>query len=196
MSERTSQIERNTRETQIKLQLDLDGNGVANIDTGVPFFDHMLELFTKHSLINLDIQATGDIEVDYHHTVEDVGIVLGDAVNEALGDRKGIRRYGWCLMPMDETLSRVAIDLGGRPYMVFEVDHPERKIRDFDLGLIEEFWRSFVTQGRLNLHATYLYGKDVHHAYESIFKGVAKALDYAITRDERVQGVPSSKGTI
>jgi len=196
MSERTSQIERNTRETQIKLQLDLDGNGVANIDTGVPFFDHMLELFTKHSLINLDIQATGDIEVDYHHTVEDVGIVLGDAVNEALGDRKGIRRYGWCLMPMDETLSRVAIDLGGRPYMVFEVDHPERKIRDFDLGLIEEFWRSFVTQGRLNLHATYLYGKDVHHAYESIFKGVAKALDYAITRDDRVQGVPSSKGTI
>jgi imidazoleglycerol-phosphate dehydratase len=196
MSDRTASIERNTRETQIKLSLNLDGSGTSSIDTGVPFFDHMLELFTKHSLIDLDIKATGDLEVDYHHTVEDVGIVLGDALNEALGDRKGIRRYGWCLLPMDETLSRVAIDLGGRPYMVFQVDHPERKIRDFDLGLIEEFWRSFVTQGRLNLHATYLYGKDVHHAYESIFKGVAKALEYAITRDPRVQGVPSSKGTI
>ncbi|MFT5123054.1 MAG: imidazoleglycerol-phosphate dehydratase [Kiritimatiellia bacterium] len=196
MSERTATIQRDTRETQIHLTLNLDGTGQANIDTGVPFFNHMLELLTKHALIDLDVKATGDLDVDYHHTVEDVGLVLGQALNQALGDRKGIRRYGHALLPMDEALARVAIDLGGRPYLVFEVNHPERKILDFDLGLLEEFFRAFITEGRLNLHAAHLYGKDVHHAYESIFKGVAKALDMALTRDPRVQGVPSSKGTI
>jgi imidazoleglycerol-phosphate dehydratase len=196
MSERTATIQRDTSETQISLSLNLDGTGKAKIETGVPFFNHMLELLTKHALIDLEVQASGDLEVDYHHTVEDVGLVLGQALNHALGDRKGIRRYGYSLLPMDEALARVAIDLGGRPYLVFEVNHAERKIRDFDLGLLEEFFRAFTTEGRLNLHAAHLYGKDVHHAYESIFKGVAKALDMALSLDPRVAGVPSSKGAI
>ena len=196
MSERTATIQRDTSETQISLSLNLDGTGKARIETGVPFFNHMLELLTKHALIDLEVQASGDLEVDYHHTVEDVGLVLGQALNQALGDRKGIRRYGYSLLPMDEALARVAIDLCGRPYLVFEVNHAERKIRDFDLGLLEEFFRAFTTEGRLNLHAAHLYGKDVHHAYESIFKGVAKALDMALSLDPRVAGVPSSKGAI
>lgn len=193
---RTATIERNTRETQIRCKLNLDGSGVSKIDIGVPFMNHMLELLAKHALFDLDIKATGDLDVDDHHTVEDVGIVLGDALNQALGDRKGIKRYGWCYLPMDETLSRVAVDLGGRPYLVFQVEHAAKKIKTFDLGLVEEFFKGFTTQGRLNLHAAHLYGRDPHHAYESIFKGLAKALDQACQRDPRVKGLPSSKGLI
>lgn len=193
---RTARIERNTRETQITCSLNLDGEGKSSIQTGVPFFDHMLELLAKHALFDLEIKATGDLAVDDHHTVEDCGIVLGDALNQALGDRKGIKRYGWCYLPMDETLSRVAIDLGGRPYLVFQVDHPATHIKTFALGLVEEFFKGFTTQGRLNLHATHIYGKDPHHAYESIFKGLAKCLDQACARDPRVKGLPSSKGMI
>lgn len=196
MSTRISQRERNTRETRISLTLNLDGEGRAEIQTGVGFLDHMLELLTKHALLDLTVKASGDLHVDDHHTVEDVGIVLGDALNEALGDRKGIRRYGWCLLPMDEAMARVALDLGGRPFLVYEIDHPATHIKDFDLQLLEEFWRAFSTQARMNLHIAQLYGKDVHHAHEAVFKGVAKSLDWAKQVDPRVRGVPSSKDLI
>lgn len=196
MTARTSTQTRKTRETQITLSLTLDGSGIAKISTGVGFLDHMLELLTKHALLDLKVEAKGDLHVDDHHTVEDVGIVLGEALNEALGDRKGIRRYGWALLPMDEALARVALDLGGRPFLVYEIDHPATHIKDFDLQLLEEFWRAFSTQARMNLHIAQLYGKDVHHAHEAVFKGVAKALDQAKQHDPRVQGVPSSKNLI
>lgn len=193
---RTASLKRTTRETDISIRLDLDGTGVAAIDTGVPFFDHMLELLSKHSLIDMQIRAKGDLEVDYHHTVEDVGLALGEVLNKALGDRRGITRYGWSLVPMDDALSRVAVDLGGRPYLVYQVANRKQKIRDFDLGLIEHFFRSFCEQSRMNLHLHQLYGSDPHHAYESMFKGLAKALYMACTVDPRVTGVPSSKGKI
>ena len=196
MSERTATLERNTRETRISLTLNLDGAGKSEISTGVGFLDHMLELLTKHALLDLQVRCDGDLHVDDHHTVEDVGIVLGDALNQALGDRRGIRRYGWSLLPMDEAMARVALDLGGRPFLVYDIDHPGTHIKDFDLQLLEEFWRAFSTQARMNLHIAQLYGKDVHHAHEAVFKGVAKALDLAKQRDERVQGVPSSKDLI
>jgi len=196
MNTRTASKHRKTRETDIALTLNLDGSGVANINTGVGFLDHMLELITKHALLDLTVEAKGDLHVDDHHTVEDVGIVLGEALNEALGDRKGIRRYGWALLPMDEAMARVALDLGGRPFLVYEIDHPATHIKDFDLQLLEEFWRAFSTQARMNLHIAQLYGKDVHHAHEAVFKGVAKALDYAKQHDPRVKGVPSSKDLI
>jgi len=196
MNTRTASKHRKTRETDIALTLNLDGSGVANITTGVGFLDHMLELITKHALLDLTVEAKGDLHVDDHHTVEDVGIVLGEALNEALGDRKGIRRYGWAYLPMDEAMARVALDLGGRPFLVYEIDHPATHIKDFDLQLLEEFWRAFSTQARMNLHIAQLYGKDVHHAHEAVFKGVAKALDYAKQHDPRVQGVPSSKDLI
>lgn len=193
---RTSERKRKTRETDISCKLILDGTGIAKVDTGIPFLDHMLEALTRHSLFDLELTAKGDLEVDYHHTVEDVGIVLGEALNEALGDRRGIRRYGFSLLPMDESLSRVAIDLGGRPYLVYSVNNETRHIRDFDTELLEEFWRAFSTAARMNLHIEHLYGKDIHHAHESIFKGVAKSLDVAVSLDPRVTGVPSSKGSL
>lgn len=196
MKKRTAAKERKTKETQISVEIDLDGKGVYSINTGIPFLDHMLDLLSKHSVIDIKLKAKGDLEVDYHHTVEDVGLVLGDALNEALGDRRGIARYGWCLLPMDDSLSRVAVDLGGRPYLVYEIANRKRKIRDFDVGLIEEFFRAFVTQARMNLHITHLYGQDPHHAYESVFKGLAKALRMACAHDPKMRGVPSSKGTI
>lgn len=196
MKHRTAKITRRTRETDIRLALDVDGNGTCDIQTGIPFFDHMLELFTRHSLFDLTLHAKGDLEVDDHHTVEDIGLVLGTALDKALGKRTGIARYGFSLLPMDETLARVAVDLGGRPYLVFEVANRQKKIKDFDLGLINEFLRAFATQGRMNLHAAQLYGADAHHAYEAIFKGLARALKMACARDPRVLGVPSSKGAI
>lgn len=196
MKKRTARIARKTKETDIRIELVIDGKGVSAIDTGMPFFDHMLELFAKHSLFDLRIKARGDLEVDYHHTVEDIGLALGTALDKALGDRKGILRYGWAVVPMDEALSRVAVDLGGRPYLVFEIANKKKKIRDFDLGLIEEFFRAFTVQARLNLHVKQMYGQDAHHAYESVFKGFAKALGMACARDPRVRGVPSSKGRI
>jgi imidazoleglycerol-phosphate dehydratase len=196
MKKRKAEIKRETRETQIRVVLYLDGTGRCKIDTGIGFFDHMLELMGKHALFNLTVQATGDLQVDYHHTVEDVGLVLGDALNQALGDRKGITRYGWCLLPMDDCLSRVAVDLGGRPFLVYEINNRKRKIRDFDVGLIEEFLRAFTVQARMNLHVAQLYGKDVHHAYESVFKGLARSLRMACEPDPRNRGIPSSKGTL
>ncbi len=196
MTDRVATLERNTRETQIKLSLNLDGEGKSRISTGVGFLDHMLELLSKHSLIDLDVEAKGDLHVDDHHTVEDVGICLGTALDQALGDRKGIRRYGFFYLPMDEAMARVALDLGGRPYLVYDIAHPATHIKDFDLQLLEEFWRAFSTQARMNLHIAQLYGRDVHHAHEAVFKGVARSLDAALARDPRVKGLPSSKDMI
>ena len=176
--------------------LDVDGSGKYQIETGLPFLNHMLELMSKHALFNLNLKATGDLEVDYHHTVEDVGLALGEALNQALGDRKGIERYGFSLMPMDETLSRVALDLGGRPYLVLEMACRKKKILDFELSLLHEFLRGFVTQARMNLHIRQFYGADAHHAWESVFKGLARALKMACKIDPRVDGVPSSKGVL
>lgn len=196
MKQRKAIVERNTRETQIRLELNVDGHGKYQIDTGMPFFNHMLELFAKHSLFDLKLKATGDLAVDFHHTVEDVGLALGDALNQALGDRKGIERYGFSLMPMDETLSRVALDLGGRPYLVLERANKQKRILDFELHLLGEFLRAFTTQARMNLHIHQMYGTDAHHAYESVFKGLARSMKMACSRDPRVKGVPSSKGIL
>jgi len=196
MKTRAAKLARKTKETDIAVELKLDGSGESKVRTGIPFLNHMLDLFAKHGLFDLKLKAKGDLAVDYHHTVEDVGLVLGDALNKALGDRKGIVRYGNAVLPMDESLSRVALDLGGRPYLVYEVETRQKKIRDFDLGLIEEFFRAFVTQARMNLHIRLMYSKEPHHAYESVFKGVARALGMACARDPRVKGVPSSKGRI
>ncbi len=196
MKKRKAMVERKTRETQIRVELDVDGNGRYEIETGLPFFNHMLELFAKHSLFDLKLKAAGDLAVDHHHTVEDAGLALGDALNQALGDRKGIERYGFSLMPMDETLSRVALDLGGRPYLVLEMANKKKKILDFELALLGEFLRAFTTQARMNLHIHQMYGTDAHHAWESVFKGMARAMKAACRRDPRVKGVPSSKGIL
>ena len=196
MKKRQAIVKRNTRETQIRAELDVDGSGSYEIDTGLPFFNHMIELFAKHSLFDLKLKATGDLAVDHHHTVEDVGLALGDALNQALGDRKGIERYGFSLMPMDETLTRVALDLGGRPYLVLDMANKKKKILDFELALLGEFLRAFTTQARMNLHVRQFYGTDGHHAWESVFKGLARALKTACRRDPRVKGVPSSKGVL
>jgi len=196
MKKRTSKRIRKTRETQIELALNIDGSGKSRIETGIPFFNHMLELLAKHGLFDLTIKATGDLDVDYHHTVEDVGLVLGEALDEALGDRKGITRYGYSLLPMDEAMCQVAIDLGGRPYFVYRVNNKKKKIRDFDVFLLKHFFESLANKGRMNLHIDQPYGEDVHHVYEAMFKGVARALYMGCARDPRVTGVPSSKGLV
>lgn len=196
MKKRTATVERKTAETDIRLELDIDGRGDYAVSTGIPFFDHMLNLLAKHALFDLTLRAKGDLEVDDHHTVEDVGLVLGEALDKALGSREGITRYGWSLVPMDEALSRVAVDLGGRPYLVYRMATRKRKIKDFDLFLVKHFFESFAQKGRMNLHIEQLYGDDAHHAVESIFKGVAKALYLACALDPRVKGIPSSKGQL
>ncbi len=193
---RTAKIERITGETAIKCTLKLDGEGNGIISTGIPFFDHMLTLLTRHSLVDLELEAKGDIEVDYHHTVEDVGIVLGQAWREALGDKRGIQRYGLSYLPMDEALSRVVIDFSGRPCLVFRAPERVEPIREFSFQLVEEFFRAFATNAAINLHAEVLYGKDAHHLAESLFKGLAKSLDMACRIDPRVSGVPSTKGVL
>ena len=196
MNPRTATVERKTAETDIRLTLNLDGEGSYRNETGIPFFDHMLDLLAKHSLIDIDLTAVGDLDVDYHLTGEDVGLALGEALNCALGDRKGITRYGWSLVPMDEALSRVAVDLGGRPYLVYDIANQDRMIRDFDVWLLKHFFESLVQQARMNLHIAQLDADDVHHAYESVFKGCARALRIAVARDPREKGVPSSKGVL
>jgi len=196
MKRRTAKIRRKTRETNIAIELNLDGKGTYAISTGLSFFDHMLELLSKHSLIDLKIRAAGDLKVDYHHTIEDIGLALGTALDKALGSRSGITRYGWSLVPMDEALSRVAVDLGGRPSLVQQMACRKRKILDFDLKLIGEFFRAFTVQGRMNLHIEQLYGQEPHHAYESVFKAVGRALRMACAIDARMSGIPSTKGKI
>lgn len=193
---RTASKTRKTRETDISMSLNLDGTGINKISTGIGFLDHMLELFAKHALIDLDVQARGDVHVDFHHTVEDVGLVLGSCIQEALGDRKGIRRYGFFVLPMDESLAEVAIDLGGRPFCVFASALKHSKTGDFDVKLIEEFFRAVSVEGRMNIHLRHLYGDEAHHVCEAIFKGFARAFRMAVELDPREKGIPSSKGTI
>lgn len=194
---RLATITRETKETRIELTLGLDGSGNAEIDTGVPFLDHMLDLFARHGFFDLTVKAQGDLEVDYHHLVEDVGITLGQALREALGDRASITRYGSFLLPMDETLSTVAIDLGNRPFLVYQADPPVSFVRDFNVNLFKEFFQAFANEARANLHVRLEYGEEPHHVAESIFKGFARALDAATTPDPRLGGaVPSTKGTL
>ncbi len=193
---REATVVRKTKETDITLRLLIDGTGKSDISTGIGFFDHMLVLFAKHGLFDLDLRAKGDLEVDAHHTVEDVGLALGQALREALGDKTGLCRYGWCLLPMDDALARVALDCGGRPYLAYDAPDGAGPIENFQFQLLEEFLRAFSVQGGLNLHVALLDGRDSHHMAEAVFKGLARALDQATRIDPRVQGVPSTKGTL
>jgi imidazoleglycerol-phosphate dehydratase len=193
---RSATIERITRETQVRMTLELDGTGEAKICTSVPFLDHMLDLFARHGLFNLEVEAQGDIDIDYHHTVEDIGIVLGDAVRQAVGDKKGIRRYGHAVVPMDETLAEVTIDLSGRPYLVYHVELPKVKIGDLDVELVKEFFQAFTNNCGANVHLNIRYGDNVHHIIEACFKATARALDLATSLDPRIQGVMSTKGSL
>ena len=193
---RTAEIHRTTRETDIRLTLDLDGSGKAEIATGIGFFDHMLDLFARHGLFDLTVAARGDLHVDQHHTVEDVGICLGQALREALGDRSGIARYGHALAPMDEALLLAAVDVSGRAYYAGDLDVYGRAIGGFDAELAPEFFRALAMNGLITLHLRQLAGENTHHIVEGAFKAVARALDAATRRDERVQGVPSTKGVL
>ncbi|MFT5473098.1 MAG: imidazoleglycerol-phosphate dehydratase [Candidatus Promineifilaceae bacterium] len=196
MKPRTANVKRTTRETDISVKVNLDGTGKSSISTGIAFLDHMLEILSRHSLIDMTIKASGDLAVDYHHTVEDLGLTLGDALNKALGDRKGIVRYGSSYVTMDEALSRVAIDLGGRPYLVKSMVCRKKKLMELELGLFDDFFQSLSVQARMNLHIDQLKGVEAHHAYESVFKALARALRMASERDARDKGIPSSKGAI
>jgi len=193
---RTATLTRTTRETDISVSLNLDGTGVSQIATGIGFLDHMLELFARHALVDLEVKASGDTHVDYHHTVEDVGLVIGTCLNKALGERRGIRRYGFFQLPMDEALCEVALDLGGRPFLVFASAMKHMKVRDFEVKLLEEFFRALAVEGRMNLHLRQIYGDEAHHVCEAMFKGFARALRVAVENDPRETGIPSSKGTI
>jgi imidazoleglycerol-phosphate dehydratase len=193
---RKAVIERKTKETKIALNLDLDGSGQYSITTGIPFFDHMLSLFAMHGFFDLKVRAEGDIGVDFHHTVEDVGICLGDGFREAIADGKGLRRYGNATIPMDETLVTVVLDLSKRPYLVYNPGLKRRKIGLFDVDLVEEFYRAFVNHGGITLHINTIYGRNSHHIIEAIFKGVGRALDLACSVDSRIGGVMSTKGTL
>lgn len=195
-SKRIAEIRRETRETCIECSLNLDGTGIASIDTPIPFVNHMLELFTKHGFFDLTVKAKGDVEVDYHHTMEDLGLVLGQAIAEAAGNKQGIRRYGSFLLPMDEALARVVLDLSGRPYLVYEVTLPAPMIKDVDARLFREFFQALVNRSGLNLHIDLIRAGEVHHAFEAIFKGFARALDEATSIDPRIQGVMSTKGVL
>lgn len=195
--QRTATVARKTAETDITLALSVDGKGTSKIDTGVPFFDHMLTLFAKHGLFDLEVKAIGDVDVDYHHTVEDVGIVLGEAFKRALGDKKGIVRYGFFYVPMDESLARVVVDLSGRACLVYDVVSPTMYVRDFNLILVKEFCRAFSNTLGCNLHVKLEYGEEPHHVAEAIFKALARALDAATLVDERTAGaLPSTKGAL
>ena len=193
---RTATVSRKTAETDIVLSIDLDGTGKADIQTGLGFFDHMLTLLAGHSLIDMNVRCTGDLHVDGHHTVEDVGRALGTAVKDCLGDRRGIRRYGHAIIPMDESLATVAVDLGGRMAMVFAVDFPVPTIGTFDAQLVEVFWESFAATAGANFHAVLHHGRNGHHIAEAVFKAAARAIRMAVEADPRQRGVPSTKGTL
>ena len=193
---RKAEVERNTKETRISLSLDLDGSGEGKVATGIGFFDHMLELLKKHALIDLSVKAEGDLEVDYHHTVEDVGLVFGKALNEALGDRRGIVRYGFASIPMDEALCETSLDLGGRPFLVMQCAMKHMAVKDFEVKLIEEFFRAVSVESRSNIHLRQVYGDEAHHVCEGLFKSFARALRQAKAVDPLERGVPSSKGVI
>lgn len=193
---RTANIDRKTSETHVQLELDLDGTGNADIQTGVGFFDHMLTLAAKHGALDLKVRAHGDLHVDAHHTVEDVGICLGQAIRQALGDKAGIRRYGHLTLPMEETLVTVALDLSGRYYLVFQAAIPAAKIGDFDSELVEDFWQAVAANALCNLHVVLHHGRNSHHIAEAVFKAAARALRMAVEHDPRMSGVPSTKGTL
>jgi len=194
--DRTAEIFRQTKETKVKLSLNLDGTGKTASETGVGFFDHMIELLGRHSLIDLSVHAEGDLQVDAHHTVEDVGIVLGQALEKALGEKRGICRYGWAIVPMDETLAQAAIDLSGRPAFVYNAEYSGGTVGNFPVELIEEFFKALAINAKLNLHINVAYGGNNHHIAEAIFKATAKALRQAVSLDPRNPDVPSTKGSL
>ena len=196
MSERSAKRSRNTAETRIELSIDLDGSGVSDIDTGIPFFDHMLTLFSKHGLFDMTVKVDGDTEVDFHHTIEDTGIVIGECMREALGTKVGIRRYGCAYLPMDETLARVVVDLSNRPHLEFRAPAGAASAPNMPFTLVEEFCRAVAANLRANVHVELLYGRDGHHIAEAIFKGLARALREACEKDGRVKGIPSTKDVL
>ena len=187
---------RKTRETKIAVELDLDGSGKSEISTGIGFMDHMLELFARHGKFDLKVQAAGDLEVDAHHTMEDLGLVLGEVFGQALGDKAGIRRYGSFLLPMDETLVLIALDLSGRPYLVYDLVPPVEKVGTLDTALFHEFFQAFCVKGGINLHVKLMAGGEIHHIFEAVFKGLARALEQAVSPDPREKGIPSTKGIL
>ncbi len=197
MKNRTAKITRNTKETRIELEINIDGSGEYDVDTGIPFFDHMLELFSRHGLFDLTVRAKGDIAIDYHHTVEDAGIVLGQALKKAVGDKAGINRYGFFLLPMDEALVRTAVDLCNRPVLVYELGALDSRVRDFNVSLLREFFQAFANEAGANLHIKLLCGDEPHHVAEAAFKCFAKALCMAVERNPRLAGkLPSTKGSL
>ena len=194
---RSASVKRETRETRIAVQLDLDGSGRADLSMGVPFMEHMLDQVARHGLFDLSIQASGDLEIDAHHTVEDVGITLGQAFDQALGDKQGIRRYGHAYVPLDEALSRVVVDCSGRPGLEYHVDYPRARVGEFDLDLVYEFFQGFTNHARITLHLDNLRGRNAHHVAETLFKAFGRALRMAVEPDPRMEGVtPSTKGTL
>lgn len=194
---RKASVERKTKETNIRIEMNLDGSGRYTIDTSIPFLDHMLSLMSKHGLLDLKIKAKGDIQIDDHHTVEDTGIVLGKAFKQALGDMRGIRRYGQASVPMDESLAAVNLDMSGRPFLVYRVEFPKKsKLKNFDPDLVEDFLQAFVAHSGTTLHVLVPYGRNTHHIIEAVFKALGRALRQAVEIDPRVKGVPSTKGKL
>lgn len=193
---RTAELERKTKETHVRVKLDLDGSGRCDVHTGIGFFEHMLTLFGVHGLLDLSIRAEGDLQVDLHHTVEDVGLVLGEALSRALGDRKGIYRYGHAVIPMDDALAQIAVDLSNRPYLKMLMPDALPRQNDFDVSLAQEFFRALALKSGMNLHIRIAYGENWHHMIEAVFKGAARALRKAAARDPRFDGIPSSKGSL
>ena len=196
MTERIAQVTRNTRETRIEVTLNLDGTGTCHFDTGVPFLEHMMEQIGRHGVIDLDIKANGDLHIDDHHTVEDIGITIGQAIHKALGDRQGISRYGHAYVPLDEALSRVVIDFSGRPLLVSHVKYPDRSIGRFSTALIHEFFQGFCNHALATVHIDNLRGENSHHIAETVFKAFGRAVRHAVSRDPRVPGIPSTKGVL
>jgi len=193
---RSAEVERKTKETDIQLTLNLNGGGLSSIDTGIPFFDHMFDLMAAHGFMDLNVRAKGDTEIDYHHTVEDLGICLGKAINQALGERKGIKRYGQAMIPMDEALAHVVIDISNRPYLSYKVSIKNSLTGKFDVSLLKDFFRALVNYAGITMHVELLSGDDAHHGAEAIFKAFARALDQASQREERLDDVPSTKGLL
>jgi len=194
---RTAKVERKTKETDIKLSINLDGKGQYSINTSIPFLDHMLSLMCKHGIFDMKLKAKGDIDIDFHHTVEDIGIVLGKAVRQALGDMKGISRYGQATVPMDEALASVSLDVSGRPYLVYKVSFPKKsKIKNFDPDLIEDFLQAFVSNSSITLHVESPYGRNTHHIIEAVFKALGRALRNAVSIDPKIKGIPTTKGRL
>ena len=193
---RTARVQRKTNETDIAIQINLDGKGEYDINSSIPFLDHMLNLFSFHGMMDLKIEATGDIEVDYHHLMEDIGITLGEAIRKALGDKKAIRRYGLATIPMDESLATVVIDISGRPYLVYNVKPPKGSLKDLEISLFEDFFRALTTHAMITLHVNMEYGRDLHHIIEAVFKAFGRALREAVTIDKRGKVLPSTKGKL